>query len=32
MIWKKYFKIYKNANIQCQNVYSIEMGEIGHEN
>lgn len=30
--WKKYFKIYENANIQCQNVYSIEMGEIVHEN
>lgn len=30
--WKKYFEIYENANIQCQNVYSIEMGEIVREN
>ena len=30
--WKKYFKIYENADSQCQNVYSIEMGEIVHEN
>ena len=30
--WKKYFQIYDNANRQCQNVYSIDMGEIIHEN
>ena len=30
--WKKYFKIYENGNSKCQNVYSIEMGEIVHEN
>ena len=30
--WKKYFKIYENADSQCQNVYSIDMGEIVHEN
>lgn len=30
--WKKYFGIYESANVQCQNVYSIEMGEIVHEN
>ena len=24
--------IYENADSQCQNVYSIEMGEIVHEN
>ncbi len=30
--WKKYFKIYENDDTQCQNVYSIEMGEIVHEN
>ena len=29
--WKKYFNIYENANSKCQNVYSIEMGEIVHE-
>ena len=30
--WKKYFGIYESADVQCQNVYSIEMGEIVHEN
>lgn len=30
--WKKYFGIYESADVQCQNVYSIEMGEILHEN
>lgn len=30
--WKKYFNIYENANNKCQNVYSIEMGEIVREN
>lgn len=30
--WKKYFKIYENANSKCQNVYSIEMGEMVREN
>lgn len=30
--WKKYFRIYESADVQCQNVYSIEMGEILHEN
>ena len=29
--WKKYFNIYENANSKCQNVYTIEMGEIVHE-
>lgn len=29
--WKKFFNIYENANSKCQNVYSIEMGEIVHE-
>ena len=29
--WKKYFNIYENDNSKCQNVYSIEMGEIVHE-
>lgn len=32
MEWKKYFKIYENANSKCQNVYSIEMGEMVREN
>lgn len=30
--WKKYFKIYENANSKCQNVYSLEMGEMIGEN
>lgn len=30
--WKKYFGIYESADVQCQNVYSIDMGEIVHEN
>ena len=30
-IYKLYFNIYENANSKCQNVYSIEMGEIVHE-
>lgn len=30
--WKKYFNIYENADSKCQNVYSIEMGEIVREN
>lgn len=29
--WKKYFSVYENANIKCQNVYLIEMGEIVYE-
>lgn len=30
--WKKYFRIYENVNSKCQNVYSIEMGEMVREN
>ena len=30
--WKKHFKIYENANNKCQNVYSLEMGEMISEN
>ncbi len=30
--WKKYFKIYENANSKCQKVYLLEMGEIISEN
>lgn len=32
MEWKKYFRIYENVNSKCQNVYSIEMGEMVREN
>lgn len=30
--WKRYFKIYENANSKCQSVYSLEMGEMISEN
>lgn len=32
MEWKKYFRIYENVNSKCQNVYSIEIGEMVREN
>lgn len=30
--WKKYLNIYENTNSKCQNVYSLEMGEMVREN